>query len=1033
MSKRLEITTLSYPDFGSKWKIDLTALMPFVEHLGALAVLDFETTGLDPERGAEIIEIGAVLLDAGSTQLTTVHSLVRMQGEGRIPPAIERLTGIRDTELREAPCIDAVKSELTELLRHRVILAHNAEFEKNFLSQYVDRLFASDTFMSNGLEVARYLDSQDLLAITYPDTPTLRLDWFASKLLERTEKHRGLEDAIDTLCVLAQIAEGARRGETRYGVAREALQNYVPQSPWLELLPDTKSHSLSLPHSDFVAIGETTESPVPFDADAIAAALRDLARGRRYFKNYQLREGQVELARKFVSALSGDCETKITLLEGGTGIGKSLAYLAAAIPYVMETAAASDRRPVVISTRTKLLQDQLLQKDIAAAARFLGYPELRAIAMKGRANYACARRLQSVLAEGCDRESTAGKQGNLFSDGMAYAALFSASQIRVSGEVGGVAPGIRRRFEPLSDLLRHSVSYRSDQCTREQCAAASPCAFGMKRKALAQAHLIVVNHDLLLRWPPDYPSFTHLIVDEVHELAGVADEAYAQEVVPEALLDDFDEAFGKGKTRAIVTKKQLQALGEDEVKRWRKELDQDFKALDGLLKGCPDEYGSVPVSAFLCPIDPSERNSKGVRERSERFHAKLPALRELAEVLSGRLQKTASELRKICKENIQNECEIPTLDRVVSNFEQAAENLKIAFTDSTHEYVVAFENLPTKDRRFDRWRLVLRPILLATRFQEEFLSKLECFAGVSASLFIGTKRIGENRKVTQDSFAALGEIGINEQDVQIFAVPSPFPYAEQMRVVALRPSDDIRDFSAPDTASAVKSNSTRGFAQNGFSGDEILKRQTAEVIADLARALGGRTLGLFTSLKRMNEVADLLAETLREDDIEVLTPRAAGDDPALLVERFRNERSVLLGARSFWQGLDIAGDALQAVVIEKYPFEVPTELRKRREARLKETGMNTFDRYTLAKMMLYLKQMVGRLIRSEEDRGIVVIVEGRTDKNYFKKLDRALPPGSKICVAERSELKNFLRELKIGESNESRVMFEDESNERSKK
>ncbi len=1010
--------TISFADFGAKWSVDLFALMLFVEHIGSLAVLDFETTGLDPAQGAEILEIGAVLLDAKSTQLTTVHSLVRVQGE--IPPGITRLTGICPDHLREAPRIEEVKQEIADLLRGRVILAHNAEFEKKFLGRWIDSDFQSDTFSSNN-EKMRYLDTQDLLAVTYPDTPTLRLDWFTAKLLGRTEQHRGLEDAIDTLCVLAHIAEGAHRGrETRYGVVREALQNYAPQSPWLALLADAKLRLDFASHAEFIEIDPTKEVPVPFDADAIAAALRDVERGRRHFENYQFREGQVELARKFVLALSGDSEEKITLLEGGTGIGKSLAYLAAAIPYAMETAKSGDRRPVVISTRTKLLQDQLLKKDIAAAARFLGYPDLRAIAMKGRANYACARRLQSVLEEGCDRGSAAGKQGHLFSDeDMAYATLFSASQIRVSGELGSIASGIRRRFVPLSTLLRHSVSYRSDQCTREQCAASSPCAFGKKRAALSQAHLIVANHDLLLRWPPDYPSFTHLIVDEVHELAGVADEAYAQEVAPEALLDDFDEAFGnlgKGKkTRALVTKKQLQVLGEEEVRRWRRELDQDSKALGRLLgaasTGCADEYGGVPVSAFLRPVDPTEKRTQEAQGRAVRFHKNLPKLREHAEILSGRLQKIAQELDKICEKNTQDECEVTTLNRVVSNFKQAAENLSIAFLDSTQNHVISFEDLRSS---FDRWRLVLRPVLLEERFREELLSKLECFVGVSASLFVGAKRANGNQVLAQHSFAALGEIGISAQEVQVFAVPSPFPYVEQMRVVALRPSDGIRDFSVPDTANVVKSNSTRGFVQNGFSGDELLKRETVAVLADLARTLDGRTLGLFTNLKRMNEVADLLAETLREDGIEILTPRAAGDDPAQLVERFRKGRCVLLGARSFWQGLDIAGDALQAVVIEKYPFEVPTELRKRREARLKETGMNTFEIYTLAKMMLYLKQMVGRLIRSENDRGIVVIVEGRTDKGYFKKLDRALPAGSKICVAQRSELGKFLRELGIG-------------------
>jgi ATP-dependent DNA helicase DinG len=123
---------------------------------------------------------------------------------------------------------------------------------------------------------------------------------------------------------------------------------------------------------------------------------------------------------------------------------------------------------------------------------------------------------------------------------------------------------------------------------------------------------------------------------------------------------------------------------------------------------------------------------------------------------------------------------------------------------------------------------------------------------------------------------------------------------------------------------------------------------------------------------------------------------------------------VLLGARKFWQGLDIPGVDLQAVVIEKLPFEVPTELRKRRQARLEQEGLDVFGRYTLGKMLLNLKQMIGRLIRSEEDRGVAVIVEGRTDKRYFARLAEALPPDCAVEAISPDELLRVASEVGIG-------------------
>ena len=123
----------------------------------------------------------------------------------------------------------------------------------------------------------------------------------------------------------------------------------------------------------------------------------DEARGRRYFPGYRVREQQIRMAREFARVLS---EGGRLLLEGGTGVGKSLAYLAAAIPFAMERAPRGIREPVVVSTRTKLLQDQLLGKDIPAAAAMFGYPELRALSIKGRANYVCARRLERGAGRG---------------------------------------------------------------------------------------------------------------------------------------------------------------------------------------------------------------------------------------------------------------------------------------------------------------------------------------------------------------------------------------------------------------------------------------------------------------------------------------------------------------------------------------------------------------------------------------------------------------------------------------------------------
>jgi ATP-dependent DNA helicase DinG len=905
-------------------------LARLVAALGPLAVVDLETTGLAGEPEAEVIELGAVLLDPGLSRVTTVASLVRPSRP--LPRAIRRVTGLDDADLVGAPGAAALAPAARAALAGRVLVAHNAPFERHFLAAWL------------GEDLARsvYLDTQDLLALAHPDAPDLRLQSFTRALLGTDEQHRALADALDTARVIARAGAGADAGEPRYTVARRALETWAPDSPWAPLLGKGTDLVRAPERSQYVAIGPSEAARVPCDEDAIAAALADEARCRAFLPGYRVRGEQIELARAFARALR---RGEHALLEGGTGVGKSLAYLAAAIPFAVERAERGERGPVVVSTRTKLLQDQLLDKDIPAAARMLGYPDLRAMSIKGRANYVCQRRLAEVLAEG--------REPRLFpEDRMAFAALFASARTRPFGEIGALPPALLRRFPALHGLRRRSVSPRAQHCTREQCAGQPDCPFGRRRAALGEAQLVVTNHDLLLRWPPDYPALQHAVADEAHELAGVADEVYALEVRPEEILDCLDEVFGPpGEPGAALLPAGRRRGARADARAWRRNVQQDLAGLGRALAPATNEYGDIQL-----PDPPGPE---------------LEVARGQAEIAWQRLDEVAAAVAGFAEEDESERA--ASLARAAEELRDAARGLRLAFEGTGGDAVAAFERVVAP---FDRWRLAVRPVSPADAFHARFLGSLESFCAVSASLF-----------VAGDAFPALGLLELEERapaPPRRLSVPSPFPYAEHMRAVALLPEGDLIE-------------------------------ETTATLADLARALGGRTLGLFTSLWRMNQVADRLTERLRGDGIEVLAPRGAGDDPNALVERFRRGgEAVLLGARTFWQGLDIPGPDLQALVIEKLPFEVPTELRRRREQRWKEAGIDAFGRETLGRMLLYLKQMVGRLIRTEEDRGIVVVVEGRSDKRYFARLGDALPPGVAFRIARRRELPELLREIGIG-------------------
>lgn len=962
------------------------ALGPWLDVVGPVAIVDLETTGLATSRAAEIIEIGLILLDPDESTVGVANTLVRPRHG--VPPAASRLTGLVDQDLRTKPTLSMIRDEVRALLGGRLLVAHQVEFERGFLERDIDA----------GFGAVAYLDTQEILALTHPDAPDLRLETFTRLLLGREERHRALDAAIDAAAVLAALAEGAQAGMARYREARRILDQHLAGSPWAALLSPEIARTADVT-TDFVdfarqrgtadgqdnrgdaqadhrflSIGESLEEPVPFEIDALLSALNDQKRGERHFPGYRVRSEQLDLTREFVTVLA---DGGIARLEGGTGVGKSLAYLTAAIPFAMARAAEGVKQPVVLSTRTKLLQDQLLRKDIAAAARFLGYPELRALSIKGRANYICERRLAASLAEARDPGLRPEVRGD-------YALLEACARLRPNGEVGTVPAALVRQRPRLRELLRASVASRAEHCSREQCAFEPGCPFGQHRKSLGKAHLIVANHDLLLRWPPDYPDFSHVIMDEGHEVGGVAEEVYALRVRPEEVSERLDELFGqpaqRAKGRYATTGLVSAPKGRTEEKALsqnRRDLKLELAGLGRTMAGRADSYGSVELSATAGAEFPT------ALELADAAATRLDFLASLAEREGPARQTTAKENSKesavtpaeTSGADDQAEAEASRALTVHAEALRAASHgLRTAFESDADEYVGAFEGLETP---FDRWSLVLRPVSPGDAFRAEFLGRVESLAVVSATLFVGG-----------DDYAALGEVGLGESELPDSwsrTVGSPFPYQQAMRVVAIE-------------------------------SDSELVEETAQTLAILARSLGGRTLGLFTSLARMRETADRLTLLLAGEGIEILLPRRSGDDPGALVERFHKAKggAILLGARRFWQGIDVRGDDLQAVVIEKLPFDVPTELRRRRDVRLRDAGDNPFVRASLGRMLLNLKQMVGRLIRSETDRGIVVIVDARQDRGYFRRLPDALPDGTKLEIAPREALPGILAELGLG-------------------
>lgn len=916
-------------EFRASVDIEMLAVDPELAEalvrVGPLCFLDFEATGLDPAEDA-LIEVGAVTIEPGSTSASVFNSFIHVQRQ--LTPFIKRLTGITDDDLRNAPTIEQIGPALNRFIGDTPIVAHNADFERSWLTRAVDGRFGEHPF----------LDTLDLLALVYPDSPNMKLDTFCRRQLKRKERHRALDDALDTLRVVAHVVAESRRGSPAAANASAVLRRFDPQSPWKARLDaalpaELRARDLSRPRPAPAAREQILPvlAPVAFDRREIARRLADPAAGAACISGYQPRTEQIDLMERVFDTFTGKGGKTVHICEAGTGIGKTLAYLSVAIPFARKTG-----ERVVISTSSKLLQSQLIEKDIPAAARLLGYPDLRFTSIKGRANYLCRARLQGFLDD-IRLVHEPGEERPL--------SILAAFSLNAShGEVDRIPTVLHQMNPRLEGYLREVTSADATECSRATCeTAAGDCVFRSARRRLEGAEIAVTNHDLLLRWPSDYPPLVHLIVDEIHELAERADGAYASSASAVEILHRIESVTGDKGACGVGGDPQML-----EDARRATELIAYVGRETRMLAG-----SSQPARAYRDDL-PLPLAGPGPA-----WSGLIDACGELAERLDG-IGRRLSEIADADEGPIAGAADA-MLD--------AASVLRVSFPKPPARLVVRFTGLGRPSP--NSWRLLATPVSPAADFQCEVLDQVESLFGTSATVGVGADGLGSIAGLELDQTAG-ARFRLSPP------IESPFDYANHLEVVFL---------SDPVTQSQ-------------------LVERTATAIATVARRLHGRTMALFTSRDRLNTVAERLDETLGPLGISIVAPAAGSADPHELVRTFlESDGAVLLGARAFWQGVDVPGDACQALVIEKLPFDVPGDpLLERRAALIEQEGGHAFGDFSMPRMLLRFKQMVGRLIRTPTDKGIIVVVDPRSDKSYFKRLHDALPAGTPHVLLPAADL-----------------------------
>ena len=907
--------------------------------------IDLETTGLSADSD-EIIEVGAVKFRGGET-IDTFQSYVNPRR--RLSTFIKRYTGITQKQVDGAPPFSKVAQDLVAFIDQAPIVGHNIAFDLGFLT-------------AKGLRLSNpRCDTWDLAYVLLPESREYGLSRLTASLgIPPRQAHRALDDALlarDLFVKLAAMAGeldvytlaemerlGAksswvlsyllRRLET-YKVAQAVRGGEPAGSGAMGLdIPALRSR---VQHQRALRPNSAVEN---IDADGIAKLFSAGGPLSRTMPGFEERAEQIAMARAVAEAVNGGNRL---IVEAGTGVGKSLAYLVPAVSYAL----ANNCR-VVVSTNTINLQEQLLTKDVPALVDALaevdGLPldDFKYTVLKGRANYICLKRWAHLRSS----DSLTDDEARMLSKALVWL------RTTATGDRSELNLGHRRASAPWDRI--------SAQGAVDCNGVNGVCFLRGARDRAAAAHLVIVNHALLMSdltagrgLIPDYDI---LIIDEAQHLEEQATRHLGFEVSQPGIDDHLQLLGGE---RGLLNRMAVAFRGSAAADTRRGSFEEVAARISAALPAVRDSVAEM--FAILGGIldeyaqgDPSFGKEARITTatRTQPVWSTLEIQWESVDVTLAELQNDLSALL-ISLEGLEDAglldyegLVMETGNRLQQNGELRQHLAEIVPHPEDGDVYWIRQTPRTGDLT-----LYAAPIHVGEQLEKLLYSQKRSVILTSATLSAnGTF----DHVLERTGFA----------DAEELLVGSPFDYP---RAALLCVPGDMPEPSSWAYQTAVE-----------------------QAIVDATVAAGGSTMALFTSHASLQAASKAIRGDLQARGIDVLAQGIDGS-PHQLVRRFiENPKSVLLGTSSFWEGVDLAGDSLKVLLVARLPFSVPTEPVFEARSDLYE---NSFMEYAVPQAILRLRQGFGRLIRTKTDRGVVIILDKRTvSRRYGGSFIKSLPP-----------------------------------------